>query len=515
MTTRGPLFTTLLAAAFLALPLLAGAQEADRGRVLLAPPGQDAPAAAASAKIDAPVPAESTTQHEINSAGQHITYRATAGTLPLTGAKGEVTANIFFTAYEVASSGKQRPITFVFNGGPGAASAYLHLGAMGPRVVPFNDGGSLALQPVRLIDNPDTWLTFTDLVFLDPVETGYSRETAGRSAASEFFGIEKDADSMQEVVRLYLSRSGRALDPVFLTGESYGGFRVALLCERLLRAGFDIRGAVLVSPALEFSLLWGDELQLLPVALALPSIAFAHFESAGTSAADVPSREELETFAVGRYLTHLAAGARDDPDIDTLLARYTGLATEEIAHHHGRVSVRGYLEAAGQAKNRIISRYDGSVSVAAPRPVGTIGPYGGDPILDYAAAALGPAFATYARNELGYRTDADYILLNEQLPSQWDFGTSAHRQGYAGALGELEAARTERPALRVLIAAGQTDLVTPFSTQKFLIDQMAPIEGAMPVELKVYRGGHMMYLRAASRAALAADAHALYADALR
>lgn len=159
-----------------------------------------------------------------------------------------------------------------------------------------------------------------------------------------------------------------------------------------------------------------------------------------------------------------------------------------------------------------MSLYDGSVSVALPSPASR---HHSDPILDYAVSVLAPAFTAYARDELGYATDLAYDLLNRNVNKAWDFGSSPQRQGYAGALDDLQEARTQRPSLRVLIAAGYTDLVTPFAVSRYVIDQMKPIAGAAPVEMNVYAGGHMMYLRAPSRRALMADVRASYDEAMR
>lgn len=473
--------------------------------------------AAAGGEVAKPV-ADSTTRHELQLGGRRLDYTATAGTLPLTGAKGEVTAHVFYTAYtsEALGSGTDggaRPVTFVFNGGPGAASAFLHLGALGPRVVPFDDKGALALMPVRLIDNPDTWLPFTDLVFVDPVSTGYSRATGGDDEAKEkFFGVDKDAAALTDVIRLYLARSGRPTAPVFLTGESYGGFRVALLSKRLLKTGVDLRGVIMISPAIEFFLVRGDSLMLLPNAMTLPSIAAVHAELSG--AADLERIvAEAEAFARSQYLVHLAAGIKDNPEINATLARLTGLSVEHVARRHGRVSVSDFRRSWLRSHDRLLSLYDGSVSIPVPRPASEH--HHTDPILDKATVVLTPAFVSYARTELGYRSDLEYHLLNRGVGGKWDFGTSASRQGYAGSLDELQEARTLRPALRVLIVGGYTDMVTPFAASRFLVDQLDPIDGAATVEVKAYRGGHMMYLRAPSRQALAADARATYAAAMK
>jgi carboxypeptidase C (cathepsin A) len=464
------------------------------------------------AEVLKPTP-DAVSRHEIDVGGQRIAYTATAGTLPLRDSDSKVTAHIFYTAYAAEATSGPRPVTFVFNGGPGAASAFLHIGALGPRVIPFNEKGSAALHPVRLVDNDDTWLQFTDLVFIDPVGTGYSRGVGPQDKIKDkFFSIDKDADSMSEFARLYLTRTSRLLDPVFLAGESYGGFRTILVAKRLLHSGFDVRGAVLVSPVIEFSLIRGDALAILPIALSLPSIACAHFEIEAGMRPDAGMVKEIEAFARGRYIGHLTAGMRDDPQINETLARFTGLPVDRIAHQHGRVSVSDFTKAFRQSQDRALSLYDGSVSVALPVPANR---HHSDPILDYAVSVLSPAFAAYARDELGYATDLAYDLLNRNINKEWDFGSSPQHQGYAGALDDLQEARTQRPSLRILIAAGYTDLVTPFAVSRYLIDQMKPIHGAMPVEMKVYPGGHMMYLRASSRTALAADARARYGEAMR
>lgn len=454
-------------------------------------------------------PADAVSRRELVRGERHLGYTATAGTLPLTGAKAEVTANVFFVAYTLDAGGADRPVTFVFNGGPGAASAYLHLGGLGPRVVNFIADGSAPLQPVTLADNPDAWLDFTDLVFVDPVATGYSRSAAGSEDGDKaFFGVDKDAGALADFMRLYLTRTGRSLAPVFLTGESYGGFRAALLADRLSSGGMGVKGVVLISPALELSMLRGNAYALLPVALALPSIAATHLERRDGVQGSLDNLREVERFARSRYLVHMAAGLKGDPEIDRLLAGYTGLAPGVINGQHSRVSVRTFTREYEKSGERVLSRYDATVNAPVPRRSDVRF----DPILDRAVTVLAPAFAQYARTELGYRTDLEYRLLNREVSGRWDFGTSPTRQGFAGALDDLQKARARNPALGVLVTHGYTDLVTPYGVSQYLIDQLAPIDKARPVELKVYRGGHMMYLRPASRRALTEDARAFYAS---
>jgi carboxypeptidase C (cathepsin A) len=468
------------------------------------------PPAATNAPAIRLLPADATTHHTPTMPGASLNYTATAGTLPLVNARAEVRANLFYVAYRIEGQSDARPITFVFNGGPGAASAYLHIAALGPRVLALSAAGIPPLEGRELTDNIDTWLDFTDLVFVDPVATGYSRSTAGTPEANrEFFGVDKDADALTDFVRLYLTRAGREFSAIFLAGESYGGFRSVLIAERLLREGFAVRGIVLISPALEFSLLRSNPHSVLPLALVLPSLAATHAELGGDQR--FAARTEVEQFARTQYLLHLTAGSKANAEIDRALTRYTGLGLEVIERLNHRVSAADFSREYRHQADRMLSFYDATVSVAVPRGGGVHF----DPILDAATQVLGPAFAHYAHDELGYRTDMPYWLLNREVSGQWDFGTSPTHQGFAGSLDNLQEARTMNPGLGVLIANGLTDLVTPYATSRYVVDQLAPLAGARPIELAVFAGGHMMYLRAGSRRELKSSARALYRGVLR
>ena len=453
------------------------------------------------------LPADSATQHTVTLDGRPLAYKATAGTLPIFGSKGEIAAKIFYVSYALENT-PGRPVTFAFNGGPGASAAFLHVGAMGPRVVPFAANGAKPVLPVQLADNPDSWLAFTDLVFIDPVGTGYSRAaTGGEDAERAFWGVDKDAESITEFVTLYLARSGRELAPVYVAGESYGGFRAALLSDRLLARGVQLQGAIMISPALEFSIMRNEDLTLLPLTFDLPSLTAAHIEMQDGPKAPLGVVHEAETYARTAYLVHMAEGLKRDDAVVSKLAEFTGLDDGVIAKHHGRVSASLFIREYEKRKDRALSRYDATVSVPAPQPEDNM-PY--DPILDGAITALRPAVVNYLRQELGFRTDLEYRLLNREAGGHWDFGTKPGRQGYAGSLDELEKARVRNGQLKILIAHGYTDLVTPFAMSKYLVSQLRPIEGASPIDVRVYRGGHMMYLRPASRADLSHDARGLY-----
>jgi carboxypeptidase C (cathepsin A) len=472
------------------------------------PTGQTAQSARAKASGEAAsLPADSMTQHTITLDGRQFAYKATAGVLPLFGAKGETAAKAFYVSY-VAEGAKGRPVTIAFNGGPGASAAFLHMGALGPRVVPFTENGAEALRPIQLADNPDSWLAFTDLVFIDPVGTGYSRATAGGEEAERaFWGVDKDADSVAEFIGLWLARNGRELGPVYLAGESYGGFRAALLTDKLLARGLDVKGAVMISPALEFSMLRGDEFTILPLTFSLPSLAAAHAEMQGGPDAPLDAVADAETFARTAYLTHAVEGLTNDDGVVAKLSELTGLDAAIVAKHHGRVSASLFVREYERRTDRSLSRYDATISTPAPQPRDHDH---FDPILDGAVNALKPATVAYLRQELGFAADLEYRLLNRATSGQWDFGTKPSRQGFAGSLDELEKARVRARPLKILIAHGYTDLVTPFAASKYLVRQLRPIEGAAPIEVRVYRGGHMMYLRPASRAELARDARQVY-----
>jgi carboxypeptidase C (cathepsin A) len=457
-------------------------------------------------------PADSVSCHAVEAGGQRLSYKAVAGTLPALGSKGETSANIFYVAYTLDTQ-STRPVSFVFNGGPGAASAFLHLAAMGPRGVAFTANGAGPVQPAQITDNPETWLEFTDLVFIDPVGTGYSRSTAaGEEGERAFFSVDKDASVLTEIVRLYLARSERSLAPVFLVGESYGGFRAALLAHRLLQAGVQVKGAVLISPALDFSTLRADAYDPLPLVFDLPSMAASHMERRDGVSGSLDSLREVEAFARGPYLLHLVAGMKRDESIQAALSRYTGLSQEVVARHHGRVSASLFVEEFEKKNERALSRYDGTVSAPAPQPAEQ-NHY--DPILDGATTVLNAAMAQYARQELGYRTDFPYHLLNRKVNEAWDFRMKSMRQGYANALDGLQEARTRNPALRLLVVHGYSDLVTPYAGTQFLIDQLPPIDTASPIVLRVHRGGHMMYLRPDSRRLLKEDAREMFDAALK
>ncbi|MFD2057829.1 S10 family peptidase [Mesorhizobium calcicola] len=460
------------------------------------------------------LPPAQTTEHSITIAGRSLQYQAKAGTLSLLSGKGEVTAEVFYVAYTLKSPAggvkdPRRPITFVFNGGPGAASAYLHIGALGPRVIATGTQGEFLPSPQRLIDNPDSWLDMTDLVFVDPVGTGYSREAPGQDM-HDFWGVNQDASSMGAFIRLYLAQNSRTGSPLFLAGESYGGFRAALLARTLQEdIGISPSGIVLISPALEFMLVQPDEFEPLHWALELPSLAAVRLHSQGVGGDALREKlAEVEHYALGDYLAALASGLEQGGRLASQrVAEITGLPLDLVQRNSARIPTGLFAREFARASGNVLSPYDGTIATAdiAPESAGIAGP---DPVLDRSVPALTSAFVGYARDELNFRTDVSYRLLNGDISHNWDYGMS--RQGYAGVMDDLQRARSLNPALGVVIVNGYTDLVTPYLASRYLVSQIPSLANAKPIRLDVVEGGHMMYFRPDGRRALKEAASELY-----
>ncbi|AZO08990.1 peptidase S10 [Mesorhizobium sp. M3A.F.Ca.ET.080.04.2.1] len=457
------------------------------------------------------LPSPQVTSHSITLAGRKLDYQAKAGTLSLLSGKGEVTAEIFYVAYsqQAPAPAKQRPVTFVFNGGPGAASAYLHLGALGPRVIATAADGEFLPPPQKLVDNPDSWLDMTDLVFVDPVGTGYSREAPGHDA-KEFWGVDQDAKSVGAFIRLYLAQNGRTASPLFLAGESYGGFRAALLARTLQEdVGLSPSGIVLISPALEFMLVRPDQFDQLHWALELPALAAARLGADGIGGEALRSRlAEVEHYALGDYLTALTSGLEQGGKLASgRVAEITGLPLDLVRRNFARIPTGLFAKEFSRANGKVLSPYDAMIGTAdiAPQSAQAGGP---DPVLDGSIPALTSAFVAYARDELNFHTDMSYRLLNGEVSHGWDYGSS--EQGYAGVMNDLQRARSLNPSLGVVIVNGYTDLVTPYLASRYLVNQIPTLAGAKPIRLDVVEGGHMMYFRPDGRRALKEAASELY-----
>lgn len=453
------------------------------------------------------LPADAVTEHTIDTPKGKLAYTATAGTLAFYDQTGEQSAAVFYTAYVAKKDDKtgtaRRPLTFAFNGGPGAASAFLHLGLVGPRILDFGPGARDAAQ-AQLRDNPDTWLSFTDLVLIDPIGTGWSR-AAKPDDAKNFWNAGSDASSIAKAVALYVAKNDRAGSPKYLLGESYGGFRAAKTARALQREqGIVVNGIVMLSPLLEGWLTFGDDQSALRAALELPSLAATELER--KNAFNPQALAAAEKFAMTDYLTTLAGPAPQGGAATAFYARVaevSGLPLETVAHERGFVT-DAYVKNLRDGK--AVSRYDAAFAVDDPFPEQR-SPHGPDPILDGVARAYGGAFAAYARNELGFKTDMTYALLANDVTSHWDWKGG---RAQAGVDGDLRVLLSFSPSFRLLIAHGYSDLVTPYAMSRYVLDHLPPSDPPGRAQLKLYRGGHMLYLDQQSRKTFSADAATFY-----
>jgi carboxypeptidase C (cathepsin A) len=451
------------------------------------------------------LPPDATSDKEITVGGRKIAYTATAGTLTLFDQSGEKSAAVFYTAYiSKGADAARRPLTFAFNGGPGAASVYLNLGLAGPRIVDFGPEGRDGAA-AKLVDNPDSWLAFTDLVMIDPIGTGWSR-TAKPDDAKNFYGVRSDANVLAKVIALYVAKNSRGASPKYLLGESYGGFRAAKVAGALQGdQGIVVTGIVMVSPLLEASFQWGSSQYALGAALHLPTLVATELER--TKKFTPAALADAERFAMNEYLTTLAGRPPTGDKAKAFygrIAEMTGLPIDVVTKSRGwiRDAYRQQLRANGQT----VSSYDATFAVPDPYPE-SARRGGGDPILDGFTRALSGAFVGYARDELGFKTDMTYTLLAHDVSSKWEWGDRREPPGVGDDLRELLAFS---PSFRLLVAHGRTDLVTPYGVSRYVIDHIPDLGAPDRAQLKLYRGGHMFYLDAESRRAFAADAKSFY-----
>ncbi len=480
-----------------------------------APPAATEPSAGAGDKL-------SVTEHEVTVAGQTLRYRATAGTLAQKDESGKPKADMFFVAYEklpLPANRAERPITFLFNGGPGAASVWLHLGAVGPRRVNLDDNGDPPSPPFSLIENPNTWLAFSDLVFIDPVGTGYSRPAPGEKA-EQFYGVQEDIHSVGDFIRLYTTRYERWPSPKFLAGESYGTTRAAGLSSFLVdEYGISVNGIVLISSVLSFATLQPGGVNDLPYALFLPSytaVAWYHKKLGNDlMAADLSKTlSEVEAWSRDTYLPALAAGAElpDDRRTSVIqqLARYTSLSADYIDRANLRISASEFEKELLSGERKVIGRFDGRITGFNPNPLAQWPEY--DPSLAPFLAAYSGAFNDYARRDLKFNSDLSYDVLSGKV-GPWNYGRPG--SGQLDVSTDLQEAMLKIPRLKVMFASGYEDLATPFGVADFTIDHLnlSP-ELRRNIVHHFYVGGHMIYHYKPSREKLTDDVQKFMREAM-
>jgi len=438
------------------------------------------------------------TEHAIEIGGRELAYKAEAGMLPLLKEDGGPRASIFYVAYTLVTEADAaaRPIMFCFNGGPGASAVWLHLGGLGPRRAKVNPDGSLPPPPFELVANEHTILPVCDLVFIDPVSTGYSRAAKDEKAA-QFYGKDPDIAAMAEFIRLYTTRNARWRSPKYLCGESYGVFRAAGLAAELQdEEGMFFNGLVLVSGLVDYGTIIPGPSNDLPYTLFLSSftaVAHAHGRLPEDLQADrAKAVAEAEAFAAGDYLTALYAGAalpegrRDE--IAATIARLTGLPKRFVLDHDLRVDPSSFREELLADERLILGRFDGRIT-------GRDGDQaGGDPRFDPSYdAALGPlaaAMNAYVREELEFESDLPYRVLTGVGPWPQD------QNRYSSTARQLGEAMSRNHHLRVLVQTGVCDLAVPYRSMVHSIDHLAIDPKLLEnVRYATYDSGHMMYLR--------------------
>ena len=479
-------------------------------------PDRGRPSTGAASAEGRRLPGDATTTHTVELPGRTLRFRATAGSLPLVTPAGSVSAEIAYVAYRLEGADPaSRPVTFAVNGGPGASSAYLHLLLAGPWRLPIGETSISPSAAVATQPNPETWLDFTDLVFIDPVGTGYSRANgSGDEIREGYFSVEGDIGSLAAAISRWLRESDRMASPKFLLGESYGGFRVPLLAERLSGdGGIGVSGMVLVSPVLDFGWLSEPRWKPMDVAIRLPSMAAAAAERRGPVARS--DLAETERYASGEYLVDLLRGPGDREALERMSARVaslTGLDPALVRRQEGRLGLETFQREFRRADGVVVSAYDTGVVGFDPDP-GTPWIEGGDPGLSPLTAPLSSAVVDLLWRRLNWRVpNARYELLNGGISGQWRFGRGRRP---AESFSALRGALAKDPKLRVLVAHGLTDLVTPYFASELLLRQVPAYGGERRAALATYPGGHMFYTREPSRAAFRKDARDLYEAALR
>jgi carboxypeptidase C (cathepsin A) len=463
------------------------------------------------------------TTHRVRIGRSQVAYTATAGRLLLREEEGKKKASFFYVAYtrDGVTDPATRPIVFCFNGGPGSASVWLHLGAFGPRRVEMTDEGMALPPPGRLVDNGDSLLDAADLVFVDPVGTGFSRAIPGEEA-KQFHHFTRDIETVGEFIRLYLTRNGRWGSPKYIAGESYGTTRAVGLAGHLLnRHGLALNGLILVSSILNFqtagfdSKTWTFERgNDLPYALFLPTYAAAawyhrRLEPRFRRRPLERFLAEVQEFAAGDYLLALFRGDDLEPErfdeIAGRVAAYTGLSVEYVKAYGLRIEILRFCRELLRDRNRTIGRIDARFTGIDRFPDGDA--LENDPSID---AVLGPyasAFNDYVRRELGYESELPYEVLSLTVHEAWDY--EDFKNAHVDVSETLRETMSRNPFMRVYVANGYYDLATPHHATEYTFSHLGLDPSLRPnVRMSYFESGHMMYVHAESRRRLAADLRA-------
>lgn len=491
----------LLAAALLALAPALTAQQ---------PPAQNPPNAAAAERAPdlPPLPADAHVTQTMQLAGRSLSYTATVGTLPVYNADGKKTGEVIFTSYTM--DGANRPVTFALNGGPGAASVYLNFGAIGPKHVEFGDEGDSPSDPATLTDNPGTWLDFTDLVFIDPIGTGFSRSLESTDQTKkDFYSTDNDIHYLSRVIFDWLTKNKRLQSRKYIAGESYGGYRVPRITHYLQsQLGVAMNGVVAVSPYLNPAIDENGDLSPMPWVVTMPSMAAANLERQHKLSAETMA--PVIAYARGEYASDLLKGRSDPQALTRIVDRVTeltGLDKTFVRHSGGRIEIGAYLREVHRETGKLGSVYDSNVTAFDPFPFAPE-TRANDPLLESIIAPTTTAMVDFVTRVVGWNVSARYNALSYDVNRQWDVDSRALR---TGAVPDLREAVAADPKLRVLIVHGWNDLSCPFMGSVLTVDQMPVMGDPARVAVREYPGGHMFYSRRDSQAALRKDVQEMFA----
>jgi carboxypeptidase C (cathepsin A) len=450
----------------------------------------------APAEDATPIPDPVVREHRIIVEGKPLAYTTTTGLMPIRDDKGELQARLFYTYYQVvdADAATPRPLTVAFNGGPGSASVWLHMGGLAPRRVEMLPDGGMPKPPFKLVDNEYTWLPETDIVFVDPVDTGYSRAVSDE-AGKKMKGQQGDIAAIGEFIRLFLSRYGRWTSPLFLAGESYGTFRAAGLAGYLVEKGIAFNGLILVSSVLNMQTLrftWANDL---PYALYLPTYAATAWFHARLDADQQakPVRaflDEVEAWTETVYVPALSLGDRlPEEEREVVLdglARYTGLSRAYLVQTNLRIDIHKFCKELTRDELRTVGRLDSRFKGFDRSGVSETPDY--DPSLNGIRPPFTSTINQYIRQELGYESDVEYHILRG-LDWEYPNGTPGDTSA------ELRDAFAKNPYMQVFVASGYYDLATPYYATIYTMNHMVldpNLRGN--IHYKEYETGHMVYI---------------------
>jgi carboxypeptidase C (cathepsin A) len=458
-------------------------------------------------KIDLPpLPADASVKQVTHVAGKTLSYTATVGSIPVRDEKGKIVGEVVYNAYVLdGPKNPNRPVTFAYNGGPGAASVYLNLGAIGPKRVQFGAQGDVPSDSAQLVDNPGTWLDFTDLVFIDPIGTGFSRSLVDKDETKKrFWSIKPDIEYLSRVAYDWLVKNGRMASPKYVAGESYGGFRAPRITRYLqTELGVGVSGVVMVSPYLEPPADQAPDFSPMPWVITLPSMAAANYERKGNTLSPA-QMADVENYTRSEFVTDLMKGRRDPDAVNRLVdhvTEYTGLDEETVRRAGGRIESRAFLRDLYRRQGRIGSWYDSNVTTEDPFPWSPE-QRTGDPILDALIAPTTSAMVDFDTRVVGWKVSARYNALSNEVGENWEKGVELQ-----DSVTDLRQAIATDPKMRVMIAHGYDDLSCPYFASRLIVDQLPDPNR---IRLNIYPGGHMFYSRPGSQSAFRHDVMALY-----